>query len=69
MKSAWNEISRTQRYHREEMWEIVLGALALVGLVIGVVRLIGLPGDDDEEELAGFVTANWDEIKSKIDNG
>jgi hypothetical protein len=50
------------------MWETVLSAMALLGLVIGVLWLIGLPGDDDEEELAGFVTANWDEIKSKIDN-
>ena len=50
------------------MWEIVLGAIALVGLVIGVLWLIGLPGEEDEEELAGFVTANWDEVKSRIDN-
>jgi hypothetical protein len=50
------------------MWEIVLGAFALVGLVVGVLWLIGLPGDDEEEELAGFVTANWDEVKSKVDN-
>ena len=50
------------------MWGIVLGAIALVGFVIGVLCLIGLPGDDDEEELAGFLTANWDEVKSKIAN-
>ena len=50
------------------MWEIVLGAIALVGLVIGVLWLIGLPGEEDEEELAGFVTANWDEVKSRIGN-
>ena len=50
------------------MWEIALGAIALVGLVIGVVWLIGLPGEEDEEELAGFVTANWDEVKRRIDN-
>jgi hypothetical protein len=49
------------------MWQIVLGALMLVGLVTGVLWLIGLPGDDDEEELGGFVTANWDEIKRQID--
>ena len=49
------------------MWEIVVGAIALVGLVIVVLRLIGLPGDDDEEELAGFVTANWDRIERRID--
>jgi hypothetical protein len=49
------------------MWEIGLGAITLVGLLIGVVWLIGLPGEDDEEELAGFVTANWDKVKNRID--
>ena len=49
------------------MWLIVLGAFALVGLVIGVLWLIGLPGDEDEEELAGFVAANWDEVNAKIE--
>ena len=48
--------------------EIVFGALVLVGLVLALLWLIGLPGQDDEEELAGFVTANWDEIKDQIDN-
>jgi hypothetical protein len=62
-------VADAQRYHREQMWDIVLGGVALVGLVIGVLWLIGLPEGDDEEELAGFVTANWDEVKSKIDNG
>lgn len=55
-------------YHRDEMWEIVVAVIGMVGLVIGVVWLIGLPGEDDEEELAGFTTANWDEVKSRIDN-
>jgi len=49
------------------MWEIVLGAIVLIGLVIVVLWLIGLPGEDDEEELAGFVTANWDRIDRRID--
>jgi hypothetical protein len=31
-----------------------------------VLRATGQP-QDDEEELAGLVTANWDEIKTKID--
>ena len=48
------------------MWEIVLGAIALVGLVFAVLWLIGLPGGDDEEELAGFVTANWDDVTELI---
>ena len=50
------------------MGEIVLGALGLVGLLIGFIWLIGLPGEDEEEEFAGLVTANWDEIKDQIDN-
>jgi hypothetical protein len=47
--------------------EIVFGALVLLGLVLVLLWLIGLPGEEDEEELAGFVTANWDEIKDRID--
>ena len=67
------EVLRGQEYHRqeydrEEMWEIVVGAIGLIGLVIGVVWLIGLPGEDDEDELAGFVTVNWDDVKSGVDN-
>jgi hypothetical protein len=50
------------------MWGIVVGAIGLVGLVIGVLWLIGLPGEDDEDELAGFITANWDEVESRIDD-
>ena len=48
--------------------EIVFGALVLIALALALPWLIGLPGEDDEEELAGFVTANWDEVKSRIDN-
>ena len=49
------------------MIEIVFGALGLLGFALALVWLIGLPGEDDEEELAGFVTANWDRIKSRLD--
>ena len=35
-------------------------------VALALLWLIGLPGDDDEEELAGFVTANWDRIKSRL---
>ncbi len=49
------------------MLDIVLGAVCLLGLAVGLLWLIGLPGEDDEEELAGFVTANWDEIRNRID--
>ena len=48
------------------MWDALLAALVLVGLVIGVLWLIGLPGDDEDEALAGFVTANWDEVERRI---
>jgi len=47
--------------------DIVLGFLVLLGLLLTLLWLIGLPAQDDEEELAGFVTANWDEIKDQID--
>ena len=47
------------------MLDIVLGVLALFGLAVGLFWLIGLPGDEDTEELAGLVTANWDEVKSQ----
>jgi hypothetical protein len=40
------------------MLDVVLGAIALLGLAVGVLWLIGLPGDEDTEELAGLVTAN-----------
>ena len=47
--------------------EIVFGALVLLGLGLALLWLIGVPGKDEEEELAGFVTSNWDEIKNWID--
>ena len=50
------------------MIEIVFGALGLLGLGLALLWLIGLPGKDEEDELAGLVTANWDEIKNRIDN-
>jgi hypothetical protein len=33
---------------------IVLEVLGLLGLVVVIQWLIGLPGEEDEEELAGF---------------
>ena len=50
------------------MLDIVFGVIALLGLAVGLLWLLGLPGDEDTEELAGFVTANWDEVKSRIDH-
>jgi hypothetical protein len=49
------------------MWEVVLGVLAVVGVVLVALWLIRLPGEDDGEELAGFLTANTDEIRRQID--
>ena len=46
---------------------IVLEVIGLLGLVVGVLWLIGLPGEENVEELAGFVTANWDEVETWID--
>jgi hypothetical protein len=50
------------------MLEILLGAIGLVGLGIAVLWLIGLAEVDDKEEVAGLVTANWDEIQRRIDD-
>ncbi len=58
----------TSRYLDEAMLDIVFGVIALLGLAVGLLWLLGLPGDEDTEELAGFVTANWDEVKSRIDH-
>jgi hypothetical protein len=46
---------------------VVLSLLALVGVVVVLLWLIGLPGDEDEEEAAGFITANWDRIRDRFD--
>ena len=48
------------------MFEIVFGAIGLLGLVVGVLWLIGLPGDDEQQELAGLVAANWDEVQRRL---
>ena len=45
---------------------VVLSVLVLLGLVCLLLWLIGLPGDDDQEEAAGFVTANWDRIRDRF---
>jgi hypothetical protein len=50
------------------MWQIVFGAFGLVGLAVVVWWLIGLPGDESEEDLAGLITANWDRVKDLIDH-
>jgi hypothetical protein len=47
--------------------ELVVVVAGVVVIVVGLLWLIGLPGDDDDEELAGFVTANWDRVKGWID--
>jgi hypothetical protein len=63
-----DEFCRGRRYHRVRMLEILLGAIGLIGVAVALLWLIGLPGEDNEEELAGFVTANWDEINDRVDN-
>jgi hypothetical protein len=49
------------------MLEIVFGTIGLIGLVVALLWLIGLPTDEEVEELAGLVTANWDEVETRID--
>jgi hypothetical protein len=57
-----------QRLPSRAVFEIVLGVITFIGVVFLILWLIGLPGKESEEELAGFVTANWDEVKGRIDN-
>jgi hypothetical protein len=47
--------------------ELLVVVAGVIVIVVGLLWLIGLPGDDDDEELAGFVTANWDRVKGWID--
>ncbi len=49
------------------MLGIVFGTVGLVGMAVALLWLIGLPEDDEVEELAGLVTANWDEVETRID--
>jgi hypothetical protein len=49
------------------MLEIVLGTIGLMGLAVALLWLVGLPADEETEELAGLVTANWDEVETRID--
>jgi hypothetical protein len=56
-----------RRYYREAMLEIVFGAIGLIGLAVALLWLIGLSADEELEELAGLVTANWDEVETRLD--
>ena len=49
------------------MLEIVFGTIGLIGLAVALLSLIGLRADEEVEELAGLVTANWDEVEPRID--
>ena len=49
------------------MLEIVFGTIGLIGLAVALLWLIALPADEEVEELAGLVTANWDEVETRID--
>ena len=44
------------------MIDAILGVVGFVGLVVVVLWLISLPGDEDEEEAAGFIAGNWDRL-------
>ena len=45
---------------------IATGVLGLLAFAVIVLWLISLPGNDDEEELAGFVAGNWERIRNRL---
>ncbi len=62
-----HDADRKARYSGEAMLDIVLGVIMLLGLAGGLLWLVGLPGEEDTEELAGLVTANWQEVERRLD--
>jgi hypothetical protein len=46
---------------------LVFSVLGIVAFLVVLLWLIGLPGDEDEEELAGLVAGNWERIENRVD--
>lgn len=67
-RSPWEHLEeRTAAKRTASMLEIVFGTIGLIGLAVALLWLIGLPADEEVEELAGLVTANRDEVETRID--
>jgi hypothetical protein len=49
--------------------EIVLGVTSLIGVGALLLWLLGLPADEDEDELAGLISGNWQRLDRWIDPG
>ena len=41
---------------------MVLGVVEALAAVVLVLWLLSLPGEEDEEELAGMIAGNWDRL-------
>ena len=48
---------------------LVFGVIGVIAFLVVLLWLIGLPGDEEEEELAGLVAGNWDRIEDRVDSG
>ena len=66
-RPSLTEAGKSRRYHRQAMLAIVFGTIGLMGLAVALLWVIGLPAGEEVEELAGLVTANWDEVETRID--
>jgi hypothetical protein len=42
---------------------IVFSVIAFAALIVVVLWLLSLPGEDNEEELAGLVADNWQRLR------
>lgn len=42
---------------------VVVAVIELTACVVVLLWLLSMPGDEDEEDLAGFVAANWSRVR------
>ena len=48
------------------MIDIVVGAVLVILFVAAALVVMGMRSPDEDEELAGLITANWDEVEARI---
>ena len=49
------------------MIEIITGVVMLIALAVIVLWLLSLPTADGDEELAGFIAGNWEQLEDTLD--